>query len=412
MKFEELTEKEFEKASHTFECMTFLQTPMLGRLREKAGWTIHYLGVREKNRIVACTMFMSKAKLFGKREFYAPRGFLLDYSNRELFKFFTEEVKKYVKEHNGYVFRIDPAIINVERDINANIVEGGIDNRDLKKYFKELGYKEIDEHNTEQIHWMYSLPIEGKTSEELFKEMKSNTRNIIRKTEKDNFDLVELKKDELEEFYDVLEETGDRKGFHIRTLEYFRDMYDLFGDDMKFIVARLNLKKHMAMLKEDREKAINDKNALSDNKANDGKRKAFDEQISGFDKKIALDEEIMKKTGKEVITLSGSQFILVQPEVLYFNSGNYDEYMMFNSQYLIQWKMIQYAVEHGYKKYNFYGISGNFDRNSETYGMYEFKTRFNGHVEELIGEFEMPVDKMYGLIKFLQKLKNGWKRKR
>ena len=114
----------------------------------------------------------------------------------------------------------------------------------------------------------------------------------------------------------------------------------------------------------------------------------------------------MEKTGKETITLSGSQFMLTKPEVLYLNSGNYDEYMMFNSQYLIQWNMIKYAVEHGYKRYNFYGISGNFDRNDKDYGMYEFKTRFNGHVEELIGEYEMPIGFSYKIIKILSKIKN------
>ena len=30
--------------------------------------------------------------------------------------------------------------------------------------------------------------------------------------------------------------------------------------------------------------------------------------------------------------------------------------MKFNSQYLLQWMMIQYGIEHGFKKHNFYGI--------------------------------------------------------
>ena len=406
MEFVTLTEEEFVKASKTFDNMNFFQTPQIGKLRESKGWEIHYLGVKEDKKIIACAMFVSKNKLLGKREFYSPRGFLMDYSNKELFEFFTKEVKEYVRINNGYVFRIDPAIINIERDINGNVVEGGIDNSNIKKQFLDLGYKPIDEKHMEQIHWMYVLPIEGKTSDELFKEMKSNTRNIIRKVEKDNFEIVELKKDELSEFYNVLKETGERKGFKIRSLEYFEEMYDLFGDDIKYIVTRLNLKEHMKMLEEEKDKAIKDRDALSYNKANDGKRKAFEEQINGLDKKINLDKDIMEKTGKEVITLSGSQFMLTYPEVLYLNSGNYDEYMMYNSQYLIQWNMIKYAVEHGYKRYNFYGISGNFDRNDKDFGMYEFKTRFNGHVEELIGEYEMPIGWSYKLIKLLTKIKN------
>ena len=34
--------------------------------------------------------------------------------------------------------------------------------------------------------------------------------------------------------------------------------------------------------------------------------------------------------------------------------------MHFNGPYAIQWAMIQMALEMGFERYNFYGISGNF----------------------------------------------------
>ena len=57
--------------------------------------------------------------------------------------------------------------------------------------------------------------------------------------------------------------------------------------------------------------------------------------------------------------------------------------------------MIKYGIENGYKIYNFYGISGNFDPNDDRYGIYAFKKGFNGTVVELIGEYDIPVNRIY-----------------
>ena len=51
--------------------------------------------------------------------------------------------------------------------------------------------------------------------------------------------------------------------------------------------------------------------------------------------------------------------------------------------------MIKYALNNGYDKFNFYGITGEFDENSEMYGLFNFKRGFNSDVVELIGEFTL-----------------------
>ena len=104
MTFTILKEKEFKKFLDNSNEKTFLQTPSIAHLREKEGWTPYYLGVKENNKIICATMIVSKKRHFGKYEFYAPRGFLIDYKNYELLKYFTEEIKKFVKKNNGYIF--------------------------------------------------------------------------------------------------------------------------------------------------------------------------------------------------------------------------------------------------------------------------------------------------------------------
>ncbi len=226
---------------------------------KKSGWTVSYLGVKNNGEVVAAAMFTSITRHFGKKEFYAPRGLLLDYNNQELLTFFTENIKKYVKKNNGYQFRIDPYVVNVQRDTFGNIISGGIDNRKVKTYLEKLGYKRVKKENMEQVGWMYVLDIFGKSEDEVLKNMKPNTRNTIRKTLKNGIEIVELTKEELPMFHKIMVETGKRKGFHVRSLKYFEDMYDLFypRGEIKYLLTKLDLVKHIERLEKDKEKRRN-----------------------------------------------------------------------------------------------------------------------------------------------------------
>ena len=145
--------------------------------------------------------------------------------------------------------------------------------------------------------------------------------------------------------------------------------------------------------------------SLSDAKYNDGQKKNLNQEIASLEKRIREANEIRKKTNQDVITLSGSMFMLIKPEVIYLSSGNYEEYMNYNSQYLIQWELIKYGIKNGFKKHNFYGIPANINEHPKDYGIYEFKRGFNGYVEELIGEFALPISWHYNLFKIIHKIK-------
>ena len=64
------------------------------------------------------------------------------------------------------------------------------------------------------------------------------------------------------------------------------------------------------------------------------------------------------------------------------------------------------CLERGVTRYNFYGISGVFDDpEDDGRGVLEFKQGFNGYVEELPGEFTLPVSKLrYGVSDLAHKL--------
>ena len=407
MKFLEITEEEYTKFWENQPLKTFLSSPKISKLRQKSNWKTYFVGVKEDNKLIAASMLFSHARHFGVSEFYSPRGFLLDFNNKELLEFMTKEVKKFVSNHNGYVLRIDPYVIYKERDIDGNIVEGGVDNSSVVEQLLSLGYKKVPTPNKEQVGWMFSLGLEGKTEEQIQKEMKPNTRNTIRKAEKIGIDMREISYDELDEFQSIMEETSKRKGFSNRDISYYQEMYNLFhdSDEVKYFITSLDLKKYVKGLEEEYKEKEEKINALSDAKYNEGQKKNLENEKASLEKRIKEAEEIMASTGKEKINLSGSMFMLIQPEVIYLSSGNYEEYMKFNSQYLIQWELIKYGIAHGFKKHNFYGIPEDINTHPKDYGIYEFKRGFNGYVEELIGEYELPIKPHYYLFKLIHKIK-------
>ena len=237
--------------------------------------------------------------------------------------------------------------------------------------------------------------------------MKPNTRNTIRKAEKFGITVNEIAYDELDKFQSIMEETGARKGFHVRNLSYFQEMYKLFHDknEIKYFITELDLKAYIERLTREKSEKEEKLSSLSDAKYNDGQKKNLNNEIASINKRIAESNKIRKDTGKDVITLSGSMFMLIQPEVIYLSSGNYEEYMNFNSQYLIQWELIKYGIENGFKKHNFYGIPAHINEHPKDYGIYEFKRGFNGYVEELIGEFALPITWHYKLFDIIHKIK-------
>lgn len=94
MEFIELTEEEFESVCENFEGSSFYQTTDWAKIKEFTGWIHYYLGVKQENKIVACSLILGKKIILNQYLYYAPRGMLLDYSNNKLLTFFINNLKK------------------------------------------------------------------------------------------------------------------------------------------------------------------------------------------------------------------------------------------------------------------------------------------------------------------------------
>lgn len=399
MKFRELSIDEYKKFIKNYKNSNFFQDNRMDNYSKLKGYISYYVGVEDNKNIVAAARLLAKKSKFGKYNFSSPRGLLVDYNNFELLEFFVNNLKKYIKTKNGLVLKIDPYIIYKSRDIEGNETKE-INNFNIVNNLKKLGFihggftRGYDLSG--QGRWYFVLDLENKSLDDIQKGMKANHRNIIRKAEKYGVEIKQIEYNDLPTFKHITEDTSARIGFSDKSLVYYQTMYDSFKDEVKYLIAYLNVDKYKEKLKEELEINQNKYKLLSDTTT--GKAKELKITIDGLVKRLDESNHLKEKQ----IPISCAMFMLYNGEVDYLFSGSLSEYKNLYAQYLIQWHMIKYAIENNYKKYNFFGISGIFDKKDSEYGVYEFKKGFGGVVEELIGDFYLPTSILYKIKRLIK----------
>lgn len=401
---QKLTDKEFNEFSSKHPCNTFFQTSYWGELKSNTGWVSHILGIKYKNKIKSATLLLSKKiPIFNKYIFYAPRGFLVDYNNNKDLKEFCDEITKYVKDNNGIFIKINPYVMYQERDVNGNVVKDGLNNKKVVKDLEKLGFKHngftIDYGKDLEPRWISVLDVKDKTSDELLKNMRPTTRWGINNSYKHGLKLVEIDESRLSEFKSLMEHTGERRGFIDRPLSYYKKMYQSFSKDnhIKVLLVELDTKDYLMNLKKQMEvlnKKIEQNNNRQDKKKAEKVLKEYLSQKEAITKKMKEMKEIQKNHGNTIV-VAGGLFMIFGTQVISLFGASYREYMKFNGQFFLNFEMIKYAIQNGYEKYNFLGITGNFSEDSPMYGLFFFKQGFNSDVVELIGEFNKVTNKFY-----------------
>ena len=396
MELVEINKEEFNNLAKNFTCKNFFQKSNIGESLKERNKKVYYLGLKENNIMQAITMIYEGNTFLGKKEFICLKGFLCDYNNHEVVKEFRMKLIDFVTLHGGFKLTIDPYINEVERDIDGKIVENGNNNYEVIKFLKDIGYNKskIDI----QVKYNFCLDLKNKTEEEIFKNFKQNTRNLINRALRDGVEIINLKYEELPIFKQITEDTSKRRGFLDKSLEYYQSMYKVFQDKVVFKLARLNINKHLEYLnnlKKDYEEKIAKISGINKKKDN------YEFELENVKKKIEKVQSLPSENG--YLNLAVAMFMLYGDETIYLFSGSNDLYNEYGGAYLIQWDIIKYGIENNYRRHNFFGILNYNSPNSKDYGVYLFKKGFNGYVEELIGEYYICTN---SLISKIYKLKN------
>lgn len=415
MQFTELTLEEFNDytAKHFSH---FTQTEQNYTQKTDSGIETYLVGVKDADVVkAACLVTLTPVmKVF--KYAYTNRGPVLDYSDEAVFKAFFDGLTKFLKPKKVMYLRVDPYEVINKRNHEGEVIES-MENDYIFDQFKALGYDHDGFQNgfdpIVQVRWHSVLDLAGKDKKTVFDEMDTLRKRNIKKAEKHGLHIKYLDIDNIEIFSKFMKDTSEMKSFYDRGQSFYVERKRYFKDQVMIPMVYVDLEDYNESIAQDKkkmEKSIEKaERALErdpDNEKNQNKIKNLSEQLENIDAKLTEGKALLETHGKE-LPLSSAYFIVTPHEVTYLSGGTDNDFRHFAGSYLIQWTMIQYALDQGIDQYNFYGISGDFTENAEDYGVIQFKKGFNAVVNEYIGDFIKPINApAYKAYKTLNRLRN------
>lgn len=304
---------------------SFMQSVRWGGV--KPGWLHHAVISRDGDgRIQGSMLVLVKRFPWPLKAFlYSPRGPVWDYQDPFVLQDLLVGVRQLADRYHAYSFKMDPL---VEETDSSRIFA-----------LRAAGFSYVPWQTDEQVIQSrnnYILELGGRNEEELLQSFKSKCRYNIRLAQRKGVVCGVYGKERLGDFQRLMEETGKRDGFRVRSQEYFAGMMDALGDCCRLY--------------------------LCDYKG---------EPLSGA---------ICVQYGERTCYVYGA------------STAHRREVM---PNYLMQWEMIRWAVESGCSIYDFQGVPCWYDPAHPNYGVYRFKTGFNGRLAIYAGEFRLVFAKSY-----------------
>ena len=376
----------------------FLQSLSWGEFsKAKKGLTPYYLGLEnEKDEIVAATLLLQKQLPLNLCYFYAPRGFVIDFKNRELVREMTKKVVQFAKEKKAIFVKIDPDLIIKKYNYNDEEQEVDIDVDETFKLLNSCGFKHQGfTKNFETMQPRYTFRIDlNQSMEDIESHFSKTTKQRIAKSQKLDTEVIIGKKEDLKDFYYLMTLTENRKDFISYNEDYYETLYEILNGNKNskatLFLGKVHIDKTIKAL-ENNLKKVNDQISLLpiDNLSKSAKAKLneLNKQKDNIKNDIKKYKDYKKEYGND-ITLSAHMIIEYGDKAWVLYAGNHnilsETYVNYNTYY----EHLKYCKDKGIKIYDQFGTIGDTSKDNPRIGLHEFKKKFGGDYVEFIGEFD------------------------
>lgn len=288
---------------------------------EEAGSGSLRVGVMEGDRLVAA-MLLVRSRASGVRApfFYAPRGPVVADVNSPALSLLIQFARREVRRRGGFFIRAEP---NVPQ---GDPVWPGV--------LKRLGF-----HPTSHVIYLRSAWVTDLRADEdtLLANMMTTWRQNIRAGGRKGLTVrLGAGEADLDAFYRLLVETGQRDAFHVYPKQLFRDM----------------------LVNYSAERAARDATA---------------------EMALLLAEYNGKPIAAATVAVLGAW-----SWNLHSGSSGLPEHRKLRPNYLLQWECMRWVKGHGADYYDWRTIPDVLEPGQELYGVYEFKRGFGGSVRRVI----------------------------
>ncbi len=397
-----VTEKEYNQLAIDTNNEHFLHGVRWAEFRKHINWEYEIVGYKKDDKLVmAAVIMLKKAGRLPFKVAYSSRGYVAsDYSAEAEF---TKHLKKFLKKKGAFVYKIDPNQIYSELDKNLERTSEG--NQQRVDELIALGYKHLGfVNNFEGMQPRHTIRIDTTVSyEEALKRMDAKTRNRTKAGAKNGLIIENCNFDMLPTFMNILAETSERDNFTIRDISYFEEMYNVFGDDLKLRLAKVDFKSSIAKLTAERDSVQVELDQLLPELNNPEMgakyRKKLTNRINEFEAKITKNNKVIDEFTAELEKypegkyIGGSIYICEGKRGWYIYGATSGSFRYMLPSYALVAHMIDECINNGFEYFDMFGIGGDFDPDNHVFGLYDFKKGFGGQAIEFIGEFDLPINK-------------------
>lgn len=304
---------------------TFLHSWAWGELNKKTEGDILRIGFYKDEILIGVALVVIISARRG-RFFLVPHGPVIA-NNADVEKIIGELTNFIKKENARYktiFLRISPIFENSSHN---------------SKIFKNLKYKSAPIYMHAEDSWILKL---NKSKEEILSNMRKTTRNLIRRSEKEDIKIVKDKSEKsLEEFYKLYKETVKKHSFTPFSYEFLRT------------------------------------------------------EISEFEKYSPDSSANLYTAQWKGHVLSGAIIIYYGDSAYYHHGANSLSHTKIPSSYALQYRAICDAMDNGKKIYNFWGITKSKKKKHPWAGLTLFKTGFGGEEREYLHAYDLPFSRKY-----------------
>lgn len=316
--------REFEAFVSSHPKGHFLQSTYWPAAKPQWGWR-GVLSRDEGGAVRGALSILTRRMPGGFSMLYAPRGPVCDVRDTAVMKELFDGAAQVARDSRGYLLQIDPDVLSSDEQFKTDM-------KSLGFAFEEAGL------NFEGIQprFVFRLDVQGRTEEEVMAAFEQKTRYNVRLAGKKGVTTRfwsgdgEIPDEPLTAFAQIMQTTGKRDKFLVRSKEYFANMLRALGSHARLYMAYLG-----------------------------------------------------------DLPISGTIAVQYGDKTWYMYGASSNEHRNVMPNYLLQWEMIRWAIGGGSRIYDFRGVSGDLSPENPLYGLYRFKKGFNGDFCEFCGQFTM-----------------------
>lgn len=391
MQLKELSPLEFYNYISMQQNSSFYQTLEYASFMQENGFNCELIGIKDSLNNVRAAGLIVFNKIDDKNIYgYAPRGFVIDYKDKELLRDFSEALKKYYKKRNIVFIKINPGIIVSKYNSYRNeFIE--TNNSKIIESFESNNYHQLrNSKYFESILPNYSSVIELNSFN--YNKLDKNVKNKISKGYRKGLFFEKRDIDSLQLLYPFIKnKTGKDIGYYDTLLKEFSksNKVDLF-------LIRVNFEEYLINSKEKYEEALeyNSKVAkeLRYNQSEKliSRKMQSDKELLDIKNDIIIATEGLARNKNEIV--GGAIIIKNKDRVIIFESGYNTKYKELNINDFLYYKLIEY-YKNNYNYLDLNGFSGDLSDNNPFKGLNTFKMGFKPKVYEYIGEYDIILKK-------------------